>query len=246
VLLTLPLRPTWLFPKVWLILSLFIVVGWPCWRGMPRRLAIAAVMVVALISFFTAKQRMTSYESEPGQRFEPVAVQSGALFSSYPVVSRAGLFYQSMGRDRYVLRWLHEGLNEELSFEGQAVQPRLAPDGVSVDFELVANRNSTMMEFDPFTRRSTIITMAVQADRAVAVVSPNGKWMAFESAQDGPTHIWLRDLSSGREKRLTGGNCNSSAPAWELDSKALLFASDCQRAFGLPALYRARLKENEN
>ena len=246
VLLTLPLRPTWLFPKVWLLFALFIVVGWPCWRGMLRRWAVAAVMVVALISLFNAKQRMISYGNEPGQRFEPVAVQSGALFSSYPVVSRAGLFYQSMGHDRYVLRWLHDGRSEELPFEGQALQPRLAPDGVSVDFELVANRNSTMMEFDPSTRRSTRIAMAVQADRALAAVSPNGKWMAFESVQDGPTHIWLRDLSNGRERRLTGGNCNSSAPAWELDSKALLFASDCQRAFGLPALYRARLTENEN
>lgn len=187
-----------------------------------------------------------SYEREPGQHFERVAVQSGALFSSYPVVSRAGLFYQSMGHDRYVLRWLHDGRSEELAFEGQAVQPRLAPDGVSVDFELVANRNSIMMEFDPSTRRSTRIAMAVEADRPSAVVSPNGKWMAFESAQDGPTRIWLRDLSTGREIRLTGGNCNSSAPVWELDSSALLFASDCQRAFGLPALYRVRVNQNEN
>jgi Tol biopolymer transport system component len=65
--------------------------------------------------------------------------------------------------------------------------------------------------------------------------------MAFESARDGPTQIWLRDLPSGAERRLTGGNCNNSSPAWELDSKAILFASDCGRAFGLPALYRARL-----
>jgi hypothetical protein len=244
VLLTLPLRPAWLFPKVWLLFSLFIVAGWPCWRGMSRRWAVAAVSVVALISGFNAKQRMVSYENEPGQRFERVAVQSGALFSSYPVVSRAGLFYQSMGHDRYVLRWLHDGRSEELAFEGQAVQPRLAPDGVSVDFELVANRNSTMMEFDPSTRRSTQIAMALEADRPRAAVSPIGKWIAFESAQDGPMHIWLRDLSTGRETRLTGGNCNSSAPAWDMDSKALFFASDCQRAFGLPALYRARIEEN--
>ncbi len=246
MLLTMPLGPAWLFPKVWLLFSLFIMAGWPCWRGMSRRWAVAAVSVVALISALNAKQRMVSYENEPGQRFERVAVQSGALFSSYPVVSRAGLFYQSMGRDRYVLRWLHDGRSEELAFEGQAVQPRLAPDGASVDFELVANRNSAMMEFDPSTRRSVSIAMASNADRAATAVSPNGKWMAFESAQDGPMHIWLRDLSTGRERRLTGGNCNSSAPAWELDSKALLFASDCQRAFGLPALYRARLNENEN
>jgi Glycosyltransferase family 87/WD40-like Beta Propeller Repeat len=244
VLLTMPLRPAWLFPKVWLLLCVFIVAGWPCWRGMPRRWAVAAVGVVALISAFNARQRMMSYESEPGQHFERVAVQAGALFSSYPVVSRAGLFYQSMGHDRYVLRWVHDGRSEELAFEGQALQPRLAPDGESVDFELVAKRNSTMMEFDPSTRRSTQITMA--ADRSGAAVSPDGKWMAFESDRDGPTHIWLRELTTGRERRLTGGNCNSSAPAWELDSGALIFASDCQRAFGLPALYRARIKQNGN
>jgi hypothetical protein len=246
VLLTLPLRPAWLFPKVWLLLSLFILAGWPSWRGMPRRWAVAAVAVVAFISLFNARQHMMSYENEPAQRFARVAVENGALFSSYPVVSRAGLFYQSMGHDRYVLRWLHDGRSEELAFEGQAVQPQLARDGVSVDFELVANRTSTMMEFDPSTRRSAQIAMAFEADRSPEAVSPDGKWIAFESARDGSEHIWLRDLTTGRESRLTGGNCNSSAPAWELDSKALIFASDCQRAFGLPALYRASVGQNHN
>jgi hypothetical protein len=246
VLLTLPLRPTWLFPKVWLLFALFLAVGWTYWRGMPRRWAFAAVLMVTLISLFNAKQRMMSYEDEPGQHFERVAVQSGALFSSFPVVSRAGLFYQSMGHDRYVLRWLHDGRSEELSFGGQALQPRLAPDGESIDFELVANRSSTMMRFDPSTGISAPLAMAAPADTAVSAISPNGRWMAIESAQDGPTHIRLRDLTSGRETRLTGGNCNSSAPAWEMDSKALVFASDCQRAFGLPALYRAHATENEN
>jgi len=189
---------------------------------------------------------MLSYANEPGQVFERVVVQSGANFSSFPVVSRAGIFYQSMGHDRYVLRWLHDGRNEKLSFEGQALHPRLAVDGESVYFELVANRTSKMMQFDPSTGKATPRAMPVPADSAVSVVSPNGKWMAFESAQNGPTQIWLRDLSSGQERRLTGGNCNSSSPAWELDSKALLFASDCGRAFGLPALYRAPVAGNEN
>ena len=246
VLLTLPLRPIWLFPKVWLLFALFIAVGWPCWREMPRRLAFAAVLVVAVISLFNARQRMMSYEDEPGQHFERVAIRSGSLFASFPAVSRDGLFYQSMGHDRYVLRWLHGSRNEELSFEGQALQPRLAPNGSSVDFELVANRSSTMMRFDPSTGRTTRLTIGVPAGTAETVVSPNGKWMAVESSQDGPTHLWLRDLTSGRERRLTGGQCNSASPAWEPDSRALLFASDCERGFGLAALYRASLTENEN
>jgi hypothetical protein len=58
--------------------------------------------------------------------------------------------------------------------------------------------------------------------------------------------IGLRDLSHGEEMRLTGGNCNSSSPAWELDSKSIVFASDCGRAFGLPALYRPEVGTKEN
>ena len=47
------------------------------------------------------------------------------------------------------------------------------PDGESVDFELVAERNSTMMEFDPSARRATRIEMAIEVDRPSAVISPN-------------------------------------------------------------------------
>jgi len=231
---------------MWVLFTLFITIGWPCWREMPRRFALAAVMIAALISFVDARRHMLSYANEPGQRFERVVVQSGANFSSFPVVSRAGIFYQSMGPDRYVLRWLHDGRNEKLFFEGQALHPRLAPDGESVYFELVANRASTMMQFDPSTGEATPRAVPVPTDSVVSVVSPNGKWKAFESAQDGPTQIWLGDLSSGKERQLTGGNCNSSLPAWESDSKAILFASDCGRAFGLPALYRARVAGDKN
>jgi len=245
VLLTLPLRPAWIFPKVWLLFALFIALGWPCWREMPRRFALAAVMITTLISLVDAKRHMLNYANEPGQHFERVAVQSGAIFSSFPVVSRAGFFYQSMAQGRYVLRWLHDGRNDKLSFEGQALHPRLALDGESVYFELVANRSSTMMQFDPSTGKATQRAVPVPLGSAVSAVSPNGEWMAFESVQSGPTQIWLRNLSSGQERRLTGGNCNSSSPSWELDSKAILFASDCGRAFGLPALYRARILVNE-
>ncbi|HEY2120834.1 MAG TPA: hypothetical protein VGH37_16715 [Candidatus Acidoferrum sp.] len=102
------------------------------------------------------------------------------------------------------------------------------------------------MQFDPSTEKVTSLTMQVPADSTASVVSPDGKWIGFESAKNGPPQIWLRDLSSGTEKQLTGGNCNSTSPAWELDSKAIVFASDCERAFGLPALYRAEVTAKNN
>jgi hypothetical protein len=131
-------------------------------------------------------------------------------------------------------------------FAGNALLPRLAADGVSVEFELVGEGELKRMEFDPVTREAVALPAKAPGDWAHSVVSPDGKWMAFEHEQEGPTRIWLREMASGKERELTGGNCNSLAPAWELDSRNIIFASDCGRGFGLPALYRARFGEQGN
>lgn len=242
-LLTFPLPLPRLFPKVWLLVALFVALGWQSWLRMPRRWILTATACVILIALVVARRNMLSYMDSPGRHFEPVAVQRGAMFSSFPVISGAGLFYQSMGNDRYVLRWLHDGRDETLSFAGQTFRPRLAPDGVSIRFELVRNRTSTLMQFDPATRQSVSLTTPVPSDSDAPVTSPNGRWSAFASVQGGPRQIWVRNLASGKLSRLTGGNCNNSSPAWEADSQSIVFASDCDRAFGLPALYRARIPQ---
>ncbi len=242
VLLTLPLPAAWLFPKVWLLWLVFVAVGRAYWRGLGPRMVAIAVAFVVVIAWLDARRHLRSYANEPGQRFERVAVEKGALFSSSPAISRFGVFYQCIGKDRYVLRWLHDGQNEELAFEGHAFHPvARTPDG-PIEFELVAHGTSTMMEFDPSTRKTVPrLTPSSVAAPAESAVSPDGKWMAFSSPQTGSKQVWLRNVATGDAKQLTGGNCNSSSPAWELDSQAILFASDCGRALGLPALYRARL-----
>jgi hypothetical protein len=246
VLLSLPLHPVGFFPKVWLLAGLFVVAGMASWRELPWEWVVTGLAFAATFGLFIAEWQMRSYADEPAQRFGRVAARQGAIFSSYPVVAPAGVFYQSMGRDRYVLRWLHENLDEELMLEGNALLPRLAADGRSIEFELVADRGSKRMAFDPETRKTVALQGEAPGDWAHSVVSPDGKWVAFERAQDGPTWIWLREVASGKERELTGGNCNSLAPAWELDSGSFIFASDCGRAFGLPALYRARVGEKGN
>jgi len=239
VLLAAPLGLSWLFPKVWLLIALFLVLGWQRWQSFSRSWIVGTAVLAALIAFVDARQHIRAYAQEPGQHFERVAVQEGAMFSSYPAVSQAGVFYQSMSLDRYVLRWLHDNRNEELVFAGQAFHPRATAADGPIVFELAANRTSTMMQFDPGTRKTFPLVAPVPADSASPVVSPDGRWIAFTSTRKGPEQVWLRNLSSGQETRLTGGNCNSSSPAWALDSKSILFASDCGRAYGLPALYRA-------
>ena len=79
------------------------------------------------------------------------------------------------------------------------------------------------MTFDPVTRQVARAALPPRATTEGSVISPDGKWMAFESMQAGPKQIWLRDMESGKTQVVSGGNCNSSSPAWEEDSRSFDF-----------------------
>ena len=210
------------------------------WRSLNLRLVTVGLVAAVLVAAFAAHRQEARYLLEPERHFERVALDRGTNLSAFPAISRAGLFYQAMVQSGYVLRWLHDGKMEEFAFEGQAFHP-LAPsfDG-PIYFELAKNGTSTTMTLDPATRQvaAAIVTPRISEN---STTSPDGKWMAFESAQAGPLQIWLRDTLTGKTEVLTGGDCNSSSPAWEPDSRTLIFASDCGRGLGMPVLYRATL-----
>jgi hypothetical protein len=141
----------------------------------------------------------------------------------------------------YVLRWLHDGQVEEFSFQGQVFHP-VAPSFYGpLYLELVKNRASSTMIFDPTAKEIAPATSTPAFPTEDSVVSPDGNWVAFESAEPGPKQIWLRNKISGKVQLVAGGNCNNSSPAWEEDSHTLIFASDCGRGIGMPVLYRANL-----
>jgi hypothetical protein len=78
-------------------------------------------------------------------------------------------------------------------------------------------------------------------DHTQPAVSLDGQWLAETIGRNGTRQVWIQDLASGRSFPVTEGNCNSYSPAWELDSRSVVFASDCERGLGLPALYRWRM-----
>ena len=78
-------------------------------------------------------------------------------------------------------------------------------------------------------------------DHAEPAISPDGKWLAFTLARGGTRQVWILNLAARKTAALTEGNCNSYSPAWEPDSRAVVFACDCQRGIGLPALFRANV-----
>jgi hypothetical protein len=244
ILLNANLRPVWLFPKVWLLLLLFAVAGAEHWRSIPVPWAVCAAVVVLVLSLADARLHMLDYGQEPGRRYPQIGVEPEALFSGYPAITRAGLFYQGMGDQRkgeagYLLRWLHDNRIDRLGFDGYALHP-LAPaaDG-PIWFELVAHRTSTTMRYDPLTRMAVPDAAPIGSTSENRAVSPDGKWIAYTQETAGSQQIWIESAVTGKREMLAGGRCNNSSPAWELDSSAIVFASDCGRAFGLPALYRA-------
>jgi hypothetical protein len=241
--LTLPMRPSWnwLFPKVWFLLFLFILAGADYWRQIQIARALIGVAIIMLAAALIAKRSLVSYYQEPSQHWQRIAVERGAIYSSNPAVLKTGIVYESINADRYILRWQHGNQIDSLSFAGEAFHPvALSPEG-PVWFELVANRTSTAMQFTPGVADASAQPTAIVYPTGFSVISPDGKWIAFTAAASGRKRILLRKFGDKNAITLTGGNCNSFAPAWDLDSKGIVFASDCGRGIGLPALYRACL-----
>jgi hypothetical protein len=237
------LLPEWLrfFPKLCILAALFFVEGREFWRSLSPKLVAAALVAAILIAAVDARRHMAAYLLEPARHYPRIDLDRGTYLSTYPAVSSAGLFYQAMVRSGYVLRWLHDGQIEEFNFQGQVFHP-VAPslDG-PIYLELVKNGASTTLTFDPTTKEVAPTTLMLTVPTEGSVLSPDGKWMAVESTEAGPKQIWLRDMVSGKLQLVAGGNCNNSSPAWEEDSHALIFASDCGRGIGMPVLYRANL-----
>jgi hypothetical protein len=236
--------PPELFLKIWTLLLLFFVVGYDYLRAIEIRWAMIALAAVGLISAMDAQRRMKDYAVEPTGRYQEIAVEPGALFSGYPVVTRCGMFYQSMtssrtGREGYVLRRLHDGRLDTFDFGGNELRPVAAGDGCGIEFEHVAHGRSTFLRLDPLTSRTEAAAAPADPNPDDGVVSPDRKWRVRVRETATSEQLWLEDTASGKAKELAGGSCNNHSPAWELDSSAVIFASDCGRAYGLPALYRA-------
>ena len=69
-------------------------------------------------------------------------------------------------------------------------------------------------------------------------VSPDGRWLAYAEEDGGVWQLTVLELATGVRRRLTDADCNAVTPAWQSDSRTLVYASDCGRGVGQTALYR--------
>jgi Glycosyltransferase family 87 len=244
ILLNVNLGPVWAFPKVWILLTLFMVVAQEYLKNVPTKSIVLAFAAIALVSFADARHHLVEYWKEPGRRYPVIDLERGMSFAGYPVVTRRGLFYQSMSFPEYAIRWSHDNQVVKLNISGSALCPVSVADPDLVGFELVAGRKSAGMVFDPSTKQSSKAEIPDGCAPRDIVFSPDGRWAAITRETPASEELWLKNMLSGKMRELAGGSCNNLSPAWLLDSSALIAASDCGRAFGLTALYRIPVEES--
>ncbi len=90
----------------------------------------------------------------------------------------------------------------------------------------------------PFTGN---ITPLIAAEARYPAVSPDGRRLAFSRFVAGNWNLQLYDFATGNETGISRVPCNQLEAAWELDSKTLLYASDCGRALWFTALARRQV-----
>jgi hypothetical protein len=97
-------------------------------------------------------------------------------------------------------------------------------------------------------RPQIYLTDAMHANAPLALgesrypaLSPDGAWMAYSHLDHGVWNLWLRDQRSGGVRRIADIPCNQMQPAWEDDSKTLLYGTDCGRSLWFTAISRRRV-----
>jgi hypothetical protein len=75
---------------------------------------------------------------------------------------------------------------------------------------------------------------------AQSALSPNGRLLAYVSDRDGSDDIWVRDLATGAERRITADPALDREPQWEDDSH-IVFSTDRGRGLAYTTLYRIGL-----
>lgn len=71
--------------------------------------------------------------------------------------------------------------------------------------------------------------------------SPDGRWLAYSRWEQGAWHLAVLNLHTGISDVVTHAACNAMEPAWEPDSRTVLYGSDCGRALWFAAICRRRI-----
>ena len=120
--------------------------------------------------------------------------------------------------------------------------PAVSPDGNDIAFSALGN----LWLLSKGTEKPRQLTddAAVDID---AAFSPDGKKLAFVSdRQGGPMALWVRDLQTGTDKRLTDVQKDVMYPCWSPDgTRIALLLNEAANVWGLSTLYVLQISSGE-
>jgi hypothetical protein len=102
-------------------------------------------------------------------------------------------------------------------------------------FSAVQYGNPPQIYLSDATHRNALLALG---ESRYPALSPDGRWMAYSRLNNGVWNLWLRDENTGVTRRIADVPCNQIQPAWESDSKTLLYSTDCGRSLWFTAVAR--------
>src|SRR5215472_10440544 len=204
------------------------------------------------LAITAAKERIWVEESSKTSSILELSTHTGsnniiASDAEAPVASADSLslayFRQDHGRSRIWLRSLRS-----LSDDSRAITPAdlnvlemaFLPNGI-LTFSAV-HHGGTELYF--VNQKGAIFDSGIRNVRYPAA-SPDGERLAYSRLERGTWNLWIRQLSTSREIRVTNQDCNDLSPTWLDDSKTLVYASVCGRGLWLTALEEKRVLPSE-
>ena len=112
--------------------------------------------------------------------------------------------------------------------------PRWTADGEAVVF--TSDRGGSWQIYEVPASGGTARRVRSNAHREwQAEPSPNGKWVAFLSNQEGPEALFIVHRRTGEQRRLVvhGRRTGLGNPSWSADSARIVFSTNWAKGFGI-------------
>jgi hypothetical protein len=210
-LLALPLRASVspFFPRAWLLLFLFVAIGREYFRSIHGP-AVAWSVVCILTLASGAAVFAAEFPESPLDSATEIALQPAAVYSSSPIVTASGIFYESIAPRQYVVeRWDGAGF-QAFGGEGDAFYPSAPDSGSKVYFEMFSSGRSSVAYFD-FTASRYGAVATIRLNPTEPSISHDGNVLAFLSngalyVSDGHTDRRLDTSAPARDPAFAPGD----------------------------------------
>ncbi len=174
-----------------------------------------------------------------------IYVENHARLSAAPLVRNAEQPIATVGGQRLAFLRRNKGRGSLWTVASSGIEVRVVPESFDVlemtfapngQLIFAASPNSVPALFS-IDGNGLVTPMGITHARFPSV-SSDGNLLAYSRRSNGVWNLWIRNLRTREERRITSADCNDLSPTWEPNSRTLDYTSDCGRGLWLTALYR--------